>query len=128
MTTIAQHLGLQDQGPNPKKKPWRSKKWRDAAKGQNCTMRLPGCQNDIETVVLAHRNGAGMGTKSDDYDAADMCQHCHDIYDGRKKMIADDSFFTAMALNCGSISLEDDFFEEAKFETIANRLERGILK
>lgn len=114
MPTIAQQIGLQPTGAQPKEKPWRSKKYRDAARGQNCTMRLPGCKNKTETVVLAHRNGAGMGTKASDYDAADMCAYCHDHYDGRRK-----GFATA------GMEVE---FARARLETIINRLERGVLK
>ena len=102
--------------PFPKPTRWTSKKYRDAANGQNCTMRLPGCTNDRETVVLAHRNGAGMGTKASDHDAADMCARCHDIYDGRTHLIG----WTNREM---SIS-----FYRARLETIINRIERGIIK
>lgn len=78
-------------------------------------MRLPGCQNNTETVVLAHRNGAGVGMKADDHDAADMCQHCHDIYDGREKPI-------------NPYASNREYFERARLETIVNRIERGIIK
>ena len=101
--------------PFEKPTPWRSKKYRDAAKGQSCTMRLPGCTNDRATVVLAHRNGAGMGTKASDHDAADMDFYCHSIFDrpdmwpyAKDKMISE--------------------FERARVRTLVNRIERGILK
>lgn len=103
--------------PFPKPARWQSKKYRDAAKGQNCTMRLPGCQNDTATVVLAHRNGAGMGTKASDHDAADMCAHCHDIYDRRKRYPLPGDYMTAVLR-----------FEQARLQTIINRIERGIIK
>lgn len=116
MPTIAQQMGLQSTGAQPKEKPWRSKKYRDAARGQNCTMRLPGCRNETETVVLAHRNGAGMGIKASDHDAADMCQHCHDVYDGRKKHLG----YSKAILLKG--------FDRARLLTIINRIERGTIK
>ena len=103
--------------PFPKPTRWTSKKYRDAARGQDCTMRLPGCQNNRETVVLAHRNGEGMGTKASDHDAADMCAHCHDIYDRR----------TEAPRGWGHQSL-NEFFNRARLETIINRIERGIIK
>jgi len=99
----------------PKKKRWTSKKYRDAAKGQPCTMRLSGvCNGNPETTVLAHRNGAGMAMKASDHDAADMCSACHDAYDGRASW-ADSRIRWAE-------------FNRARLETIINRIERGILK
>ena len=104
----------------PKKTRWKSKKYRDAARDQDCTMRLPGCQNNTETTVLAHRNGAGMATKHSDHDAADMCQYCHDCFDGRSNiegMGREDTMVTAGAN-----------FKRARLATIINRIERGIIK
>lgn len=95
---------------------WESRKWRDAAKGQPCTMQLDGvCNGGYETTVLAHNNGGGMGTKSDDFNAADMCAACHDVFDMRVK-----STWTREEL------LEQ--FEHARMATIANRLRRGVVK
>ena len=105
--------------PNWKKTRWESKKWRDAAKGQDCTMNLPRCNHNPETTVLAHRNGAGMGTKASDHDSADMCSVCHDVYDGRVKFTAYYPF---------SKEELESRFEAARLKTIINRLERGILK
>jgi len=103
--------------PFPKPTRWESAKYRLAAKGQNCTMRLPGCQNDTATVVLAHRNGVGMGTKSSDHDAADLCAHCHNILDGR----------TPLPRGWSQQSLTE-YFDRARLKTILNRIERGIIK
>jgi|LGVF01.2.fsa_nt_gb hypothetical protein len=102
----------------PKPKRWKSKKYRDAARNQDCTIRLPGCQNDTETTVLAHRNGAGMGTKASDHDAADLCQYCHDIYDRRNKA----------GEHLGDRRFIEQKFNRARLETIINRIERGIIK
>ena len=96
---------------------WQSDKWRKAAKGQPCTMRLPGvCNGNIETTVLAHANGAGMGTKSDDFNAADCCSACHDVLD--RKVFVD-------GIDEGVIWKA---FQRARYETIVNRLTRGIVK
>jgi len=101
----------------PKKKRWQSKKYRDAAKGQPCTMRLLGiCNENPETTVLAHQNGAGMAMKSDDHDAADMCSDCHKFFDER----AYEGLPAGVYL--------DEEFERARLETIINRIERGVLK
>lgn len=99
----------------PKPQRWKSKKYRDAARDQNCTLQFVGCQNATTTVVLCHRPGAGMGTKSSDHDAADGCAYCHDILDGRVK-----------SLNPFEYKMES--FERARLETIINRIQRGIIK
>ena len=57
----------------PKRQRWESKKYRDAAKDQPCTLRLSCCNRDKKTTALAHRPGAGMGIKADDFDAVDAC-------------------------------------------------------
>jgi len=101
--------------PVPKSTRWKSEKYRDAANGQSCTLRLPGCRNERETVVLAHRNGAGMGTKASDHDAADCCYHCHMIFDRRDLWPYDKERM-----------MEE--FNRARLETIVNRIERGIIK
>jgi hypothetical protein len=57
-----------------------------SARAEDCTLRLPGCVNATETVVLCHLpgyGGSGMGTKPDDTEAVYGCAHCHDIRDGR---------------------------------------------
>ena len=104
--------------PQPKKTRWKSKKYRDGAKDQPCTMSLPCCNNNPETTVLAHRNGSGMALKADDHDAADMCSVCHATFDGVLKT----------KLWWGDRSYLDSEFESARLETIINRIERGILK
>ena len=102
--------------PDPKPTTWKSKKWRDAAKGQPCTLRFYGCCNgNPETTVLAHRSGAGMALKSSDHDAVDACYECHraldrpDLWPLSKHQMVEE-------------------FNRARLETIINRLERGILK
>lgn len=59
---------------------------RRAARGQNCSLRLPGCRNDTSTVVFAHAPSIdnGMGLKqAKDFWGAFACSHCHDVVDGR---------------------------------------------
>lgn len=101
--------------PFPKPTRWESPKYRAAAKDQPCTLRFPGCRNETETVVLCHRSGAGMGTKSSDHDAADGCYHCHNCLDNRNMW------------PYGEKEMER-VFERARLETIINRIERGILR
>ena len=59
-----------------------------SARGQNCTVRLPGiCNGNNETVVFAHINGIrfghGVGHKTE-YGAF-ACSSCHDAIDVRVK-------------------------------------------
>lgn len=59
---------------------------RKAARGRACQVRLPICNADSETTVLAHirRSGvAGMGQKPPDTCAVLACSACHDAIDGR---------------------------------------------
>lgn len=63
-----------------------SKKLRDSARGQDCTVRLPGvCSFDANTTVLAHLpcGQKGMGMKGFDTVAVYACSACHDVVDGR---------------------------------------------
>ena len=69
--------------------------YRSAAQGQSCKLRLPGCRNEIDTVVLAHRPGwvnkslggdvIGWSLKGKDLDGVDACDHCHCQLDMRTK-------------------------------------------
>jgi hypothetical protein len=60
----------------------------ESARGEACTLRLDNCNGglDNETVVFAHKTGAGMGQKSLDEDGNDVgfyaCHYCHSTYDG----------------------------------------------
>ena len=65
-----------------------STKLRASARGQDCTLRMPGvCNRNPETTVLAHLpcGQKGMGMKSPDLMAVFACSACHDRLDGRTK-------------------------------------------
>ncbi|MFQ6248843.1 DUF1364 domain-containing protein [Yersinia enterocolitica] len=65
---------------------FRSKALRDSARGQCCTLQIPGiCNGNPETTVLCHLPSSthGMGYKSDDFWAVFGCNCCHDVIDGR---------------------------------------------
>lgn len=50
-----------------------------AARGRDCTVRLPGCPNNTETTVLAHYRLAGtcgVGMKPNDLQGAWACDYC----------------------------------------------------
>lgn len=59
---------------------------RKLARGQECTLWLPGCNYNPETTVLCHSNrladGKGIGLKASDTAAAFGCSSCHAILDG----------------------------------------------
>lgn len=64
----------------------RSKKIREAARGQDCTFNIAYvCNYDNSTTVLAHLpdESHGMGQKADDISAAFACGKCHDSIDCR---------------------------------------------
>jgi hypothetical protein len=70
---------------------YRSKRLLDAARGQNCTLRIPGiCNGNSETTVAAHSNqimhGKGMGIKAHDCFAAWACSSCHAEIDQGSKL------------------------------------------
>ena len=59
-------------------------KIRKSARGEDCQVRIPGiCNFNSETVVLAHKNGGGMGYKANDIHSAYTCSPCHDAIDHR---------------------------------------------
>lgn len=66
-------------------------KIRQAARGQQCQIRLPGiCNRNPETVVLAHYRMAGTcgtGLKPPDWQAAFACSACHDEADRRTRLM-----------------------------------------
>lgn len=66
----------------------RSKKVRDAARGQPCTVNIVGvCNGQSETTVLAHLpdQSHGVGLKAHDLSACFACDACHTVLDGRAK-------------------------------------------
>lgn len=89
---------------------------RSNAIGQQCTVRLPGCNNNPETVVGAHvrrANIAGMGQKPCDLAMVYACSHCHDVIDGRvmlpnlSKLELDQYVFFAL---CRTLAIVARFF------------------
>lgn len=61
---------------------------RQSAKGEDCTMMIPGvCNHNPETVVWAHSNryehGKSMGRKAEDRFGCYSCSSCHAVLDGQ---------------------------------------------
>ncbi len=70
---------------------FRSKRLLESARGQHCTLRIPGvCNGNPETTVAAHSNqlvhGKGMGLKAHDCFAAWACSSCHTEIDQGSKL------------------------------------------
>lgn len=106
--------GLKSRGP-------RMTPIRRAARGQDCTIEIPGiCNHKPETVVLCHSNqladGKGMGLKAPDTEAAFGCSACHDVLDGRAPRPA---WLTMELLLAG--------FERAKNKTHEILRQKGLL-
>lgn len=63
-----------------------SSKYRNGARGQQCTLRIPGCcTGDTETTVFAHIRDrhTGRSIKASDISGADACFACHARFDGQ---------------------------------------------
>lgn len=73
--------------PFQKSNPIRSRRIREAARGEPCTVRLPGCPDARETTVFCHFSYAssGMGMKPSDLSGAFADAYCHALVDGRAK-------------------------------------------
>lgn len=86
----------------------KSKKLRQASKGQTCTLRQYGCKH-TETVVGAHLNSVwkGVGNKSPDLFIVDACHNCHHL------------------LDIGGVSHRDQL--RALQETLIRRFKEGLI-
>lgn len=79
-------MNLSGLSPRPKRPPITSPALRSSARGKECTLRLPCCNHDQETTVLAHLRlfgMAGIEEKPDDWCAVFACSACHDAIDRR---------------------------------------------
>lgn len=60
---------------------------RESAKGEQCTVRLPGCQGDPAMTIWSHYRGSaggkGMGIKALDLNGCYACTFCDAVYDGQ---------------------------------------------
>lgn len=65
----------------------------DLARGKPCMVRLPCCNGNPDTTVLAHYRMAGTcgaGMKPDDWQGAWACGACHDECDERTHLFERD--------------------------------------
>lgn len=95
---------------------------RRSAKGQDCTMLIPGiCNQNPETVVWAHSNrhehGKGMGIKAKDEFGCYACSSCHGVLDGQIKRPT-------------GVTKEDveTYFDQAMYLSRAILIDKGLLK
>ena len=88
------------------------------ARGQDCTLRLPGCAPgpENEAVVACHLPSGkkGMGYKSPDWFSIHACASCHAVLDGRTFRLAPEE-------------LAQDTLR-ALFETTQLRIAKGLIK
>ncbi|WP_435102328.1 nuclease domain-containing protein [Arhodomonas sp. AD133] len=99
----------------PKRSPIRSKTYREAAHGQDCTMWSPWCNGFADTVQFAHsdwgEDGKGKAQKADDVFGADICNGCHSWLHNSK----------------ASREEKRDYFHRAMKRTIRRRYDMGLL-
>jgi hypothetical protein len=91
-------------------------KIRASAKGEDCTVRLPGiCNHNQETVVFAHLNGIrfGHGVGHKTKWGAYACSSCHDEIDRRTRQ---------MDADCVKLA-----HYEGTIETLNKLVEKGLL-
>jgi len=94
----------------------KSKKIREAARGQECTLHIVGvCNYDPSTTVLAHLpdETKGMAKKADDISACFACSACHDAIDGRVKSEIDE--------------YKDFYYRRAMVRTWRKLIEMGVI-
>lgn len=95
------------------------KKITESARGENCTIRIPGvCNFNPETVVFCHisgvRFGHGVGKKTKW--GAYGCSSCHDVVDGRQPRPHGMTYEEAHAAHL-----------EGVIETLNKLVEKGLL-
>lgn len=85
------------------------------ARGRECTVRLPCCNHNPETTVLAHYRLAGtcgVGMKPNDLQGAWACSACHDEIDRRTRN--HEYEFVRLAHAEGVIRTQDTLIKEGK--------------
>jgi hypothetical protein len=85
------------------------------ARGRECTVRLPCCNHNPETTVLAHYRLAGtcgVGMKPNDLQGAWACSACHDEIDRRTRIFENE--FVRLAHAEGIIRTQDILIKEGK--------------
>lgn len=87
------------------------------AKGRECQVRLPCCNHNPETTVLAHYRLAGtcgVGMKPNDLQGAWACSSCHDEIDRRTRIFENE--FVKLAHAEGVMRTIDILVKEGKIK------------
>lgn len=87
------------------------------ARGRECTVRLPCCNHNPETTVLAHYRLAGtcgVGMKPNDLQGAWACSSCHDEIDRRTRIFENE--FVRLAHAEGVMRTIDILVKEGKIK------------
>ena len=87
------------------------------ARGRECQVRLPCCNHNTETTVLAHYRLAGtcgIGMKPNDLQGAWACSACHDEIDRRTRLFEPE--FVRLAHAEGVIRTIDILIKEGKIK------------
>ena len=105
--------------------PCRNKKLTSAARGQECTLQIPGvCQGGTETTVACHSPllEDRQGSKAPDFAIAFGCMACHDVIDRRKNFVCLDGH--------GLMCDEDQryYFHRGMTRTLAILFDSGVIK
>jgi hypothetical protein len=85
------------------------------ARGRECMVRLPCCNHNPETTVLAHYRLAGtcgVGMKPNDLQGAWACSACHDEIDRRTRIFENE--FVRLAHAEGVIRTQNMLIKEGK--------------
>lgn len=90
---------------------------RKEAKGRDCQVRLPCCNHNSETVVLAHFRligTCGIGMKPNDLQGAWACINCHSEIDRRTRNY--DLEYARLAHAEGVMRTQDILLKEGKIK------------
>lgn len=85
------------------------------AKGRECQVRLPCCNYNPETTVLAHYRLAGtcgVGIKPNDLQGAWACSSCHDEIDRRTRIFENE--FVRLAHAEGVMKTQNILIKDGK--------------
>jgi hypothetical protein len=98
----------------------RSKKLRDSARDEPCTMNSPMCNGNPETVVWCHSNfhehGKGVGLKAHDVFGFYGCSGCHQWFDHDSKRYAE------------GLADRRDYYQRAHDKSIVRAIEKGVIR
>lgn len=107
-----------------KNKRLQSKKIRDSAKGEDCTLRIVGiCNFNPNTTVLCHENGAGVAYKAHDIHSCYGCSDCHAWLDGGWF-----KYYQSTGIEPPYHYLVDSEFKRAMIETQSILIQKNLIQ